>query len=342
LKKQRTYSIDFILLLVLLCAAFIWSLVSGSVNISIKNIFSILSGEETKNIYAQIFYNIRLPKAITAVLAGISLSVCGLMMQTLFRNPLAGPYILGINSGASLFVAFLITGASALGIERSSLLFSGGLAFFATAGAVVTLMIILAISFRIKNHITLLLTGIMLGYIYGALQSLLEYFSNPGDLKTFVLWGMGSIQNTGWQELKIFAPVCLVGFFLSLLLIKPLNLFLLGDNYAQSSGLNIQKTKWMIILLTGILSGLATAFCGPIAFIGLAVPHLARIIFKSNNHALILPASAILGAVTLLICDVIGNFGPANTFIPLNVTTSLLGAPIVIWLLFTNKKMNAG
>lgn len=341
MKRERKYFPDFLLLSLLLVAAFCWSLVSGSAELGFTTIFNILSGTETQNVYHQIFYDIRLPKAITAILAGITLSVCGLMMQTLFRNPLAGPYILGINSGASLFVAFVITGSSLLGIEKSTLLFSGSVVVFAAAGAILTLLIILGISLRIKNHVTLLLTGIMLGYVYGALQSLMEYFANPGDLKSFVLWGMGSVQNTSWSELYIFIPVSLGGFLLSFFLIKPLNLFLLGDNYALSSGLNIRSAKWKIILLTGTLSGIATAYCGPIAFIGLAVPHLARMIFRKNDHRIILPASALLGASTLLLCDVLGNFAPGNAFIPINVTTSLIGAPVVIWLLFKNKNLSA-
>ncbi|MBC7863855.1 MAG: iron ABC transporter permease [Bacteroidia bacterium] len=338
---RKKYYVEFILLILILIVLFVQSLCSGTADIGFFKVLNVLRNNESNNAYIQIVFEHRFPKAIAAVLCGVSLSVCGLMMQTLFRNPLAGPDVLGINSGSSLFVAFFITGSSALGMGTQSILYNGGLTFFAAAGSLLTLLLILAISLRIKNNITLLLTGIMLGYIYGALQSMFEYFANPVQLKSFVLWGMGSISNVTLDHLKVFVPVCLIGFILSLLLVKPLNLFLLGDNYAKTSGLNIKATKWKIIILTGVLSGISTAFCGPIAFIGLAVPHLARIIFKTNNHKIILPASALIGAITLLFCDIAGNLAPGNLFIPINVTTSLIGAPIVIWLLFKNKNLSA-
>jgi iron complex transport system permease protein len=341
LNAGKKYYFEFILLFLILLVLFAWSLCSGTADIGFSAVLKVMSNEESNTAYRQIVFEHRFPKSVAAILCGISLSVCGLMMQTLFRNPLAGPYVLGINSGSSLFVAFFITGSSVLGLGTNSFLYSGGLVLFASAGSLFTLLIILAISVKIKNNITLLLTGIMLGYIYGALQSLFEYFANPAELKSFILWGMGSINNVTLGHLKVFIPVCLCGFVLSFLLVKPLNLFLLGDNYAQTSGLNIKATKWKIIILTGILSGIATAFCGPIAFIGLAVPHLARIIFKTNNLKIILPASALLGAITLLFCDIAGNLAPGHLFIPINVTTSLIGAPVVIWLLFKNKNLSA-
>lgn len=340
MKKERKYYLHFILIFLLLGISFAWSICSGSSIINLSNVLNSFTDLEKPTIYSEIILNHRFPKALTAILCGISLSICGLMMQTLFRNPLAGPYILGINSGASLFVACIMTGASFIEFDKNTFVFSGSIVFFACAGASFTLIIILGISRKIKSNVTLLLTGIMLSYIYGALQNLLEYFSNPNQLKSFITWEMGSIGNVTWNDLKIFAPITIIGLLMSILLVKPLNLFLLGDNYAQTSGLNIKKTKWKIILICGLLVGVSTAYCGPIAFIGLAIPHLARIIFQTNNHTVILPSSALIGASTLLICDSIGNILPNNVFIPINVTTSLIGAPIVIWLLYKNKNLS--
>ncbi len=341
MKQGRKYYIDYLILAVLLLVSFIFSLGTGSSEVGFTKVFEILKGEQVNTAYEMVLFNIRLPKSITAVLSGFSLSLCGLMMQTLFRNPLAGPYVLGINSGASLFVGFILTGATFFGIDRDSIIYSLSVPLFATTGAVLTLIIILAASWRIRNNVTLLLTGIMLGFIYGALQSVMEYFANSADLKNFVIWSMGSIGNVTWDQLKIFAPVCLTGTIFSFLLIKPLNLLLLGDNYARSSGLNIRPAKWMIIILTGILSGITVAYCGPIAFIGLAVPHLCRILFKTNDHAVLIPACALLGASTLLLCDAAGRLFSNEIVLPLNVTTALFGAPLMIWLLFKNKNFSS-
>ncbi len=277
-----------------------------------------------------ILHAIRLPKAITAILAGAALSVSGLIMQTLFRNPLAGPYTLGVSSGASLGVA-LLTMLGAFSIQLSAV----SIPFAACIGAIAVLLLVLAVSRRVTNNVSLLIVGLMFGSIAGALVSLLQNFANPDALKLFIVWTLGSLSSVGWGDMQMLLPILLVGTLFVLLTVKPLNGLLLGEDYARGLGINVSRTRLYIVLATGLLAGGVTAFCGPIAFIGVAVPHIARGIFNTSNHRITLPASALIGACLLLICDVL-----CSLFIyplPISTVSALFGAPVIIWIILKNK-----
>lgn len=278
----------------------------------------------------KILQEIRLPKAITAILAGASLSVAGLMMQTLFRNPLAGPYTLGVSSGASLGVA-LLTMLSAVNIQLSAVSFP----IAACIGASAVLLLVLAVSRRVTNNVSLLIVGMMFGAIAGALVSLLQQFANPDALKLFIVWTLGSLSSVGWTDMRLMLPILLCGTLFVLLSMKPLNGLLLGEDYARGLGIHVERTRLFIVLAIGLLAGGVTAFCGPIAFIGVAVPHIARGLFRTSNHRITIPASALIGACLLLVCDVI-----CHLFIhplPIMTMSALFGAPIIIWIIMKNK-----
>ena len=278
----------------------------------------------------QILHAIRLPKALTAVLAGVALSVSGLMMQTLFRNPLAGPYTLGVSSGASLGVAFLTMLGSLLSVFRFQ--FSAiSLPIAAVLGASLVLLLVLAVSKRVTNNVSLLIVGMMFGSIAGALVSLLQNFANPDALKLFIVWTLGSLSSVGWSDMQAMLPVLLLGMALVLCVLKPLNGLLLGEDYARGLGINVQRTRLLIVLATGLLAGGVTAFCGPIAFIGVAVPHMARGIFRSSNHRITMPASALIGACLLLVCDVLCSLFTYP--LPISTVSALFGAPVIIWII---------
>lgn len=281
-----------------------------------------------------ILHAIRLPKAVTAILAGAALSLSGLIMQTLFRNPLAGPYTLGVSSGASLGVALLtmLSGIlSPLAVSLSSL----GLPFAAVIGATLVLLLVLAVSRRVTGNVSLLIVGMMFGSIAGALVSLLQNFANPDALKLFIVWTLGSLSSVGWSDMVFLLPILLLGVCFVLLALKPLNGLLLGEDYARGLGINVTRTRIYIVLATGLLAGGVTAFCGPIAFIGVAVPHIARGIFLTSNHRVTVPASALIGACLLLVCDVL-----CSLFIyplPVSTVSALFGAPVIIWIILKNK-----
>lgn len=281
-----------------------------------------------------ILHAIRLPKALTAILAGASLSVAGLIMQTLFRNPLAGPYTLGVSSGASLGVAFLTMLGSILSPLTISLS-PIGLPISAVLGASLVLLLVLAVSKRVTSNVSLLIVGMMFGSIAGALVSLLQNFANPDALKLFIVWTLGSLSSVGWADMGMLVPVLLLGTLFVLLSLKPLNGLLLGEDYARGLGINVSRTRLFIVLATGLLAGGVTAFCGPIAFIGVAVPHIARGLFHSSNHRITIPASALIGACLLLVCDVL-----CSLFIyplPISTVSALFGAPVIIWIILKNK-----
>ncbi|MBQ3716952.1 MAG: iron ABC transporter permease [Paludibacteraceae bacterium] len=280
-----------------------------------------------------ILHSIRLPKALTAIMAGSALSIAGLIMQTLFRNPLAGPYTLGVSSGASLGVAFLTMLSGISGVLVSGL--SIGLPLFACLGATLVLLLVLVVSRRVTNNVSLLIVGLMFGSIAGALVSLLQNFANPDALKLFIVWTLGSLSSVGWNDMQLLVPILLIGTLFVLLALKPLNGLLLGEDYARGLGINVERTRLFIVLATGLLAGGVTAFCGPIAFIGVAVPHIARGILRSSNHRLTLPASALIGACLLLLCDVL-----CSLFVyplPISTVSALFGAPVIIWIILKNK-----
>ena len=277
-----------------------------------------------------ILHAIRFPKAITAILAGAALSVSGLIMQTLFRNPLAGPYTLGVSSGASLGVA-LLTMIGAFSIQLSAV----SIPFAACIGAIAVLLLVLAVSRRVTNNVSLLIVGLMFGSIAGALVSLLQNFANPDALKLFIVWTLGSLSSVGWGDMQMLLPILLLGTLFVLLTVKPLNGLLLGEDYARGLGINVSRTRIYIVLATGLLAGGVTAFCGPIAFIGVAVPHIARGIFNTSNHRITLPASALIGACLLLVCDVLCSLFTYP--LPISTVSALFGAPIIIWIILKKK-----
>lgn len=282
-----------------------------------------------------ILYSIRFPKAVTAILAGASLSVAGLIMQTLFRNPLAGPYTLGVSSGASLGVALLTMLGGVLSTFNFQLS-SFGLPVAACLGATLVLLLVLAVSRRVTSNVSLLIVGMMFGSIAGALVSLLQNFANPDALKLFIVWTLGSLSSVGWEDMQLMLPVLAVGALFVLLSLKPLNGLLLGEDYARGLGIHVARTRLYIVLATGLLAGGVTAFCGPIAFIGVAVPHIARGIFRTSNHRLTIPASAVIGACLLLVCDVL-----CSLFIyplPISTVSALFGAPVIIWIILKNNR----
>jgi iron complex transport system permease protein len=312
---------------------FLLDLVWGSIHIPINELFSIITGKNADPINTEILLNFRLPKAITAVIAGASLSVAGLLMQTLFRNPLADPYILGVSSGAGLGVAITMMSASIL----PAIWVSSGWGIIASAiiGAAFVLLLVIAVSYKLHNSISLLIVGIMFGTIAGSIVSILQNFSNPDAIKLYVLWTFGSLSAVSWENLQLLIPVVLSGLLLAFVLHKRSDGLLLGENYAKGLGINIRQTRILIVVATGILAGSITAFTGPIAFVGVAVPHIARGIFKTAAHKILIPASVLLGAVLILICDIITQI-PLYT-LPINTVSALFGAPIIIWIILRRK-----
>ena len=279
-----------------------------------------------------ILHAIRLPKAVTAILAGAALSVSGLIMQTLFRNPLAGPYTLGVSSGASLGVALLTMLSSAVFSFQYSVF---SLPIAACLGATLVLLLVLAVSRRVTNNVSLLIVGLMFGSIAGALVSLLQNFANPDALKLFIVWTLGSLSSVSWGDMQLLIPILLLGTLFVLLALKPLNGLLLGEDYARGLGIHVSRTRLYIVLATGLLAGGVTAFCGPIAFIGVAVPHIARGIFSTSNHRITIPASALVGACLLLVCDVLCSLFTYP--LPISTVSALFGAPVIIWIILKNK-----
>ena len=316
---MKRNSVIFVILVVLLVLLFGLDVCSGSM-------WLWPFGDHLSLMEQQILHAIRLPKALTAILAGASLSVAGLIMQTLFRNPLAGPYTLGVSSGASLGVAFLTMCAVSAVVL---------LPVAACIGATLVLLLVLAVSRRVTSNVSLLIVGMMFGSIAGALVSLLQNFANPDALKLFIVWTLGSLSSVGWSDMQLMVPILLLGALFVLLTLKPLNGLLLGEDYARGLGINVSRTRLYIVLATGLLAGGVTAFCGPIAFIGVAVPHIARGIFQTSNHRVTVPASALIGACLLLVCDVLCSL--AVYPLPISTVSALFGAPVIIWIILKNK-----
>lgn len=285
----------------------------------------------------QIILQLRLPKMLTAILAGASLSVAGLMMQTLFRNPLAGPYILGVSSGASLGVALVTMVTTSLPLASRLIASSPNslIASSAIIGSLLVMLLVMLIAKRIRSNVTLLIVGMMVGNIAGALVNMIQNFANPDSLKLFIVWTLGSLSGVGWNELPTLTIGIAIAAIIVLMLIKPLNGLLLGEDYARGLGINVERTRWMMVLASCLLAGSVTAFCGPIAFIGVAVPHIARGVFATSNHRLTVPASALIGANILLICDILCNLGTYS--LPISTMSALFGAPIILWIVLKKK-----
>lgn len=341
MQTSPSYRIHFLVLLLILLAAFLVNLSMGSVSIPLTEIISVFVGNgSTKATWEYILIDYRLPKAFTAMLAGGGLAISGLLMQTLFRNPLAGPFVLGLSSGASLGVAILILGASAFGGFFGTMLLSQWSLVIASAlGSFLVLLAVLAVTFRIKDTMAILIIGLMFGSVTTAVVSVLSYFSNAEQLQQYIFWSFGSLGNQSWQGVTILSICFLAGLILSITSSKSLNTLLLGENYAKSMGIHIKKTTFIIILATSILAGGITAFVGPIAFVGLAVPHLVRQFYKTSNHLILLPAVLLCGSLLMLICDTIAQLPFSEFTLPINAITSLIGAPVVIWLLVRKRKL---
>ena len=322
----RRTAILFTVLSLLTAALFTADLLVGSVAVALRDIWAALTGGSCDPAVRDIILKIRLLKAVTALFAGAALAASGLQMQTLFRNPLAGPYVLGISSGAGLGVALFLLGAPLLGVSAHSFVQSLGIAGAAWLGAALVLLIVMAVSRRIKDIMVILILGMMFGSGVSSMVEILQYLSSEAALKSFVIWTMGSLGDVTGGNLALMLPVITAGLVLSIAVIKPLNLLLLGENYARTMGLNVQRTRTLLFLSTVLLAGTVTAFCGPVGFIGLAVPHLARMLFASADHRVLMPASMLSGAALLLVCDLISK----SLALPINTVTALMGIPVVI------------
>ena len=336
----RSYNSTFGILLLVLIFCWVINLSLGSVRIPFKEIINSLFGSGTKESWHYIVINYRLPKSFTAILVGAGLSISGLLMQTLFRNPLAGPFVLGISSGASLGVAILILGISLVGGSMAGFAYSSfGMALAASLGAFLVLSAVMIVARTLRNTMSILIIGLMFGSLTAAVISLLSYFSSADQLQQYIFWGFGNLGNLSWDELLLFFVIFLIALAMVVTVIKPLNSLLLGENYAQSLGIDLKRTRNTILVATGLLTGVITAFSGPIAFVGLAVPHLTKLVFKTSNHKVLIPAVAIYGAIGMLIADTIAQLPHSEYTLPINAITSIFGAPIVIWLLMRKRKI---
>lgn len=344
INKNMKYSYLLIILVALVLFFSFLDLFFGSVKIPLSDIFSILfSGAGEHNvIWSNIIYEFRIPKLITALLTGAALSVAGLQMQTIFRNPLAGPYVLGISAGASLGVAIVVMFLSSFFV-LTGISFAGNWAIVIAAwlGSGLVLFLIFIISLRVNDIMTILILGILLGSAIAAFVSILQYFSNESMLKTFVVWTMGSLGGVTKSQLYVLTPSILLGLIIALLSGKILNALLLGENYAASMGLNVKLARFVIFISTSLLAGSVTAFCGPIGFVGIAVPHIARIIFRTANHNILMWGTLLLGSLLMLIGDIISQLPGSQNTLPINAVTALLGIPIVIWLIIKNQKISS-
>ena len=310
----------------------------GSVNIPLSQTLAILSGQEIENsAWEQIILIFRLPRVLTALTVGAGLSISGLLMQTLFRNPLAGPYVLGISSGASLGVALLVLAGGLLPwgilIGKISILLAAGL------GAASILFVVLVLSRNIADSTTLLILGLMFGSITGAIVSILQFYSQAEELQSYLVWTFGSLGNVRWADMPLFFIMIISGLLLAYMVHKPLNAFVLGEKQAASIGVNIGRTRIIILIATSVLAGSITAYCGPIAFIGLAVPHLTRVLFATSNHKILIPAVALSGALLMLVCDFIAQMPGSAHILPINAVTAIIGGPVVIWVIVRKKNL---
>lgn len=322
---------------------FLLNLLLGSVEIPVSCVLDILSGGDGGNrIWQNIILKSRVPQSLTAIMAGAGLAVSGLLMQTVFRNPLAGPSVLGISSGASLGVAFVVLLSGGLGGVALSKLGAVGevtVTLAAIVGALSIMSVITLVAQKVRGNVTLLIMGVMIGYVANAIIGVLKFFSAEEDIRAYVIWGLGSFARVSGDQTTVFVVLMLILLPMTLLLVKTLNLLLLGDAYARNLGLDIKRARITVITASGILVAVVTAYCGPIVFLGLAVPHLCRGLFRSSNHAVLLPASMFIGGSLALLCNLIARMPGFEGALPVNSVTALVGAPVVMWVLF-NKKRN--
>lgn len=340
---KRPVALYMVFIALLIFVFFLLNLLLGSVSIPFKEVWQILWGDAHDN---EIWYNIiwksRIPQALTALVAGAGLSVSGLQMQTVFRNPLAGPSVLGISSGASMGVAFVVLLSGTLGgvaLSKIGIMGEIALTLSAIIGSLSVMALIIFVSQKVKGNVTLLIIGVMVGYVANAVIGVLKYFSVEEDIRAYVIWGLGSFARVSGNQMTLFVSIMLVLLPVSFLLVKTLNLLLLGDAYARNLGLNIKRARLQVITCSGVLVAIVTAYCGPIIFLGLAVPHLCRSLFRTSDHRILMPASLLMGGAMALVCNLIARMPGFEGALPVNSVTALVGAPVVISVLF-NKRRN--
>jgi iron complex transport system permease protein len=334
---NRTVNI-FILLILILIMLFLGDIFFGSVRISFQEVVKALFTDSSGRVET-IIVKFRIPKALTAMLVGVALAVSGLQMQTVFRNPMAGPYVLGISSGASLGVAFVILGfSSGISLQTISSLGNWILVTAAWAGAGLVILIVMLLSARLRDVMTILIIGIMLSSGISAVVTIMQYFSNESMLKAYVIWTMGSLGNLTSDQLEVLLISVMAGLAVSFFSIKVLNALLLGERYAASIGLNVKVARIIVFASTSVLAGSVTAFCGPVGFVGIAVPHIARLMFRKSDHKILLPATVITGGSVLLLSDIISQLPGSESILPVNAVTSLIGIPVVIWVIMRKRK----
>ena len=333
--KRSISLLVFILLAIVVL--FVLNLLLGTVHIPMTDVCRILMGNEDVNeIWRNIVFSSRVPQALTALMAGAGLAVSGLQMQTVFHNPLAGPSVLGISNGASLGVAFVVLLSGSLGgvtLSRMGYIGDVAISVAAIVGAVAVLMLIIVIARHVKGNVTLLIIGVMMGYLVNAVVGLMKFFSSEEDVKAYVVWGLGSFARVSGGQMMLFVILMLFLLPLSMLMIKPMNILQLGDHYANNLGLNIRRAQMLMILSSGMLVAIVTAYCGPIMFIGMAVPHLARALFHTSDHRLLMPATMLTGGLLALFCNLVARMPGFEGALPVNSVTALIGAPVIAWVL---------
>lgn len=340
---KRPVALYMLLITLLIFVFFLLNILLGSVQIPFKDIWHILWGDYDGNeIWQNIVWKSRIPQALTALVAGAGLSVSGLQMQTVFRNPLAGPSVLGISSGASMGVAFVVLLSGTIGgvaLSKVGIMGEIALTISAIIGSLSIMALIIFVSQKVKGNVTLLIIGVMVGYVANAVIGVLKYFSVEEDIRAYVIWGLGSFARVSGNQMTLFVSIMLVLLPVSFLLVKTLNLLLLGDAYARNLGLNIRRARFQVITCSGVLVAIVTAYCGPIIFLGLAVPHLCRSLFRTSDHRILMPASLLMGGAMALVCNLIARMPGFEGALPVNSVTALVGAPVVISVLF-NKRRN--
>ena len=330
-----------LLVAVLILVLLVLNLLLGSVKIPAADVIGVLFGDRSNEIFSNIILKSRLPQALVAIVAGAGLAVSGLQMQTVFRNPLAGPSVLGISNGASLGVAIVVLMSSSLaGVSLSRMGYVGDAAISIAAiiGSLAVMALIVWVSKKVKGNVTLLIIGVMIGYLVSAIVGVLKFFSSEEDVKAFVVWGLGSFARVSGDQMLLFVGLMIVLLPLSFLLVKTLNLMLLGDDYARNLGLNVSRSRTLVILNSGVLVAIVTAYCGPIMFIGLAVPHLCRAIFRTSDHRILVPGTILTGAALALLCSLVARMPGFEGALPVNSVTALIGAPVIASVIFRRRK----
>lgn len=339
---RQSTSFSMLLIVAAILVLLFLNLILGSVSIPLKSVWNVLCGNGGEPVtWQNIIWKSRLPQALTALVAGAGLSVSGLQMQTVFRNPLAGPSVLGISSGASMGVAFVVLLSGSIGgVALSRLGFMGEIALSVAAviGSLSVMALIVYVSQKVKGNVTLLIIGVMIGYVANAVIGVLKFFSVEEDIRAYVIWGLGSFSRVSGNQMMLFVAIMAVLLPLSFLLVKTLNLMLLGDGYARNLGLNVKRSRLLVITSAGVLTAIVTAYCGPIIFLGLAVPHLSRAIFQTSDHRILMPASLLVGGALALVCNLIARMPGFEGALPVNSVTALVGAPVVASVLFRKRK----